>query len=148
MANFVFDKVFGTIMGLIIAGVAFNFYLSIYRKIPSLISFTIFEKRILVYQLLAVSLLTIEGLGIFFYTAWFGFEAEIFDKGSGIVIPAVLNWLLFGFIAVTSFVPGVSAISFVRSWREPSKGQESFINGILILALLVFWTWKVILPSL
>jgi hypothetical protein len=32
--------------------------------------------------------------------------------------------------------------------RDPAKGPESFIIGILILALLSYWTWQVFLRSL
>ena len=140
----------GTIMGLIFAGVAFNLYLNIYQKILSLKSFTVLQKRTLVFQLYAISLFTIVGLGIFFDAIWSDFDTGIFDKSPGIIILGVLNWILLGFIAVTSIFSGVSIISSIRSWnlREPAKEQEAFFTGVIILALLIFWTWNIFLPRL
>ena len=149
MNDFVFS-LGGTVAGLIAGGIIATVYLRLYRQIPSLKSFTALQKRVLVYQLLAMSLWTIAGLGIFFYTLWYGFRIEtLFESPMNIVI-AILNWVFFGFIGITSFFPGVSIIGATRSWnlREPSRGQESFLYGIVILALLLYWTWKVFLPSL
>lgn len=140
----------GTVAGLIAGGVLAIFYLRLYRQIPSLESFTALQKRVLVYQLLAMSFWTIVVLGISLYTLWSGFRLEtLFERPINIVI-AISNWVFFGFIGITSLFPGVSIIGATRSWnlREPSKGQESYLYGVVILALLLYWTWKVFLPSL
>jgi hypothetical protein len=142
----------GTIAGLVGAAILFMIYLRLYRRIPLLESFTNLEKQILNFQLLAISLWTIGGLGFFFYILWSGFKFEILTQGHGNlnIITAFMNWVLFGFVAVTSFFPGVSIVNSLRSWsfRDPAKGRESYIIGVLIIALLSYWTWQVFLPSL
>jgi hypothetical protein len=141
----------GTLVGLIVAGAAFTIYARLFRRIPLLNSFTDLEKQILNFQLLALSLWTIGGLGFFFYILWSGFQFEILAQaGSHLnTIIAFMNWVLFGFIGVTSFFPGVSIISSLRGWslRDPAKGRESFIIGILIIALLSYWTWQMFLSG-
>ncbi len=140
----------GTIVGVVGAGILFTVYLRLYRRIPLLESFTNLEKQILNFQLLAIALWTIGGLGFFFYVLWSGFKFEIMTNGLGIMIIAFVNWVLLGFIAVTSLFPGVSIVGSLRSWnlREPAKGQESLIIGVILIALLSYWTWQVFLPSL
>ena len=142
----------GTTAGFVGAGILFAIYLRLYRRIPLLESFTNLEKQILNFQLLAISLWTIGGLGFFFYILWSGFRFEILTQryGNINIIIGFMNWVLFGFVAVTSFSPGVSIVSSLRSWslRDPAKGRESFIIGVLIIALLSYWTWQVFLPGL
>ena len=125
-------------------------YLRLYRRIPRLESFTNKEKQILVFQLLALSLWTIGALVLLFSTVWSGFSFEMLAQGPGNRIIALMNWVLLGFVAGTSFFPGVSIVSSLRSLsvQDPAKGRESFMIGILILALLSYWTWQVFLPSL
>jgi hypothetical protein len=141
-----------TIAGFVGAGILFTIYLRLYHRIPLLQSFTNLERQILHFQLLALSLWTIGALGYFFYLLWSGFTFEILTQGQGNIslIIAFMNWVLLGFVAVTSFFPGVSIVSSLRSWslRDPAQGRESFIIGVLILALLAYWTWQVFLPSL
>ena len=142
----------GTIAGLVGAGILFTMYSRLYRQIPLLESFTAFEKQILQFQLLAISLWTIGGISFFFYLLWSGFNFEILTEGHGTIsiIIAFMNWVLLGFIAVTSFFPGVSIVGSLRRWnqRDPAQGRESFIIGILLLALLAYWTWQIFLPQL
>jgi hypothetical protein len=140
----------GTIAGLVSAGILFTVYLRLYRRIPLLESFTDLEQQILNFQLLAITLWTIGGLGFFFYVLWSGFKFDILPNGLSNMIIAFVNWVLLGFIAVTSLIPGVSIVGSLRSWnlRDPAKGQESLIIGVLIIALLAYWTWQVFLPSL
>jgi hypothetical protein len=142
----------GTIAGLIVAGILLAIYLRLYRRIPLLVSFTNLEKQILSFQLLAISLWTIGALGFSFYILWTGSNFEILTQGLGNLnmIIAFMNWVFLGFVAVTSFFPGVSIVGSLRSWslRDPAKGRESFIIGVLILALLSYWTWQVFLSGL
>jgi hypothetical protein len=151
MNNLSFNLI-GTLAGSITAGILFTMYLRLFRRIPILESFTGLEKHILNFQLFALSLWTIGALSFYFYLLWSGFNFEAFIKewGNGNLIIAFMNWILFGFIAVASIFPGVSILSSLRSWswREPVKGRESLIIGILIIALLSYWTWRVFLPSL
>ena len=141
----------GTIVGLIGAGALFTVYLRLYRRIPLLDSFTDLEKQTLNFQLLAISLGTIGALGFFISVLWSGFSFETLTQGIGHTngIIAFMNWVLLGFVAVTSIFPGVSIISSNRSWnlRDPAKGRESFLIGALIFALLAYWIWQVILPN-
>jgi hypothetical protein len=77
---------------------------------------------------------------------------EILNQGYGNlnIIIAFMNWVLFGFVAIRSFFPGVSIVGSLRSWsfHDPAKGRESFIIGVLIIALSSYWTWQVFLPNL
>lgn len=143
-------SMFGTVAGLVAVGFITFQYLRIYRRIPSLESFTTSEKNILSFQLLAMLLWTIVGLGIFFYGLWFDNRMETLFKRPINIVIAISNWMFFGFIAATSFFPGVSILSSIRSWNlhDPVKGRDSFLWGIAILALLFYWTWKVFLPNL
>jgi hypothetical protein len=142
----------GTLAGLIGAGILFTIYSRLFRRIPLLVSFTDLEKQILNFQLLAISLWTIGALGFFFYVLWSGSRFETLTQASSPinVIIAFMNWVLLGFIGVTSFFPGVSIIGSLRGWssRDPAKGRESFIIGVLVIALLAYWTWQVFLSSL
>ena len=140
----------GTVAGLVAVGFITFQYLRIYRRIPSLESFTASEKNVLSLQLLAMLLWTIVGSGIFFYVLWFDNKMETLFKGPINIVIAISNWTFFGFIALTSFFPGVSILSSIRSWNlhDPVKGRASFLWGIAILALLLYWTWKVFLPNL
>ena len=142
----------GTIAGLVGAGILFMIYMRLYRRIPLLESFTNLEKQILNIQLLAISLWTIGALGFFVYILWSDLGFEILNQGYGNlnIIIAFMNWVLFGFVAITSFFPGVSIVGSLRSWslHDPAKGRESFIIGVLIIALLSYWTWQVFLPNL
>ena len=142
----------GTIAGLVGAGILFMIYMRLYRRIPLLESFTNLEKQILNFQLLAISLWTIGALGFFVYILWSDLGFEILNQGYGNlnIIIAFMNWVLFGFVAITSFFPGVSIVGSLRSWslHDPAKGRESFIIGVLIIALLSYWTWQVFLPNL
>jgi len=143
-------SLFGTVAGSAVAGFIAMLYLRIYRRIPSFVSFTASEKNVLSFQLLAMSLWTIVGLGIFFYGLWFDNAMEALFKSPFNIIIAISNWMFFGFIAVTSFFPGVSILSSIRSWNlhDPVKGRDSYLWGIAILALLFYWTWKVFIPNL
>jgi hypothetical protein len=94
---------------------------------------------------------TIGALGFFISVLWSGFSFETLTQGIGHTngIIAFMNWVLLGFVAVTSIFPGVSIISSNRSWnlRDPAKGRESFLIGVLIFASLAYWIWQVFLPN-
>ena len=145
-------KLTSTIGSLLCAGLLSMIYLRAYRRIPFLEAFTTSEKRILSFQLLAISLWTILALGYTLYIPWSGFKFEFFTKGPGNIntIIAFVNWILWGFIAITSLFSGVSIVRSIRSWnlRDPAKGRESLVIGILLLSFLLFWTWMIFRPSL
>jgi hypothetical protein len=149
MTNFGMNLV-GTVVGLIGVGFLFKSFLRIYRRIPLLESFTSSEKRILIFQLLAMSLWVIFALGFFIYNLWSGFKFVIFTESPGNIVIAFMNWVFLGFVAATSLFPGVSVVSSTSNWlwRDPVKGRDSLFIGISMLALLFYWTWKIFLPSL
>jgi hypothetical protein len=126
------------------------YYFRLYRRIQALKTFTNSQRRVLIYQLLAISLWTTAAIGLSFYTAWSGFNLDRWFRPPGNIIIAVLNWITLGFVAVTSIVPGVSIVPTLRNWMltEPARGRTSIIIGIVILGLLAYGTWKVLLPGL
>jgi hypothetical protein len=139
--------IFGTFAGLLGFGLLSGIYLKIYRRIPLLESFTAFEKRILAYQLYAISFLTTLGSGYMIYIAWFGFDMENLSilNGTNYIVLMVINWVVLGFVAITSLVPGVSVVNSIRSWglSTPAKGTKSYFIGALILVLLIYSSWNI-----
>src|SRR5574337_672647 len=142
MANITFPLI-GSIFGLAIAALQYPLYWRSYRRIPSLEAFTTSQRRVLTYQILAISLWTTSALGYLFYMLWSGPNWDLLSRPPSNIIITVLNWCFLGFAAVTSIVAGVSILPGLRSWTwiKPARGRDSIITGIVILGLLAYGTW-------
>jgi hypothetical protein len=71
---------------------------------------------------------------------WSGPPA-LFSPPARLIITGI-NWLLMGFIAVTSIVPGVSIIG-LRHGGQPARGRTAIMWGVEMVALLALWTYLV-----
>jgi hypothetical protein len=113
-------------------------------------TFTTEQKRVLAFQLLAISIWTIAAIGLVLYSIWTGLNLSVLFSLSSKRIIAALNWCLLGFVAVTSIVPGVSILTSLRSWTgsEPAKGQNSKLIGAVLLIGLAYWTWTTFMAGL
>ena len=116
-----------------------------YQGPAALTGFSALEIRVLKWQLLTLAVWTLLAAIGSAVAVWLG-QKDLFSPPGSLVI-AVANWLLFGSIAATSIVPGVSIIG-MRNGGVPTRGRLSVIWGVLMLALLAWWTYQTALrPS-
>ncbi len=130
-----------TVIVIIIVALLLRMDLRIYRRISTYKSFSATEQRILIYQLLAVSLWMMLSFGILLYVAWFGSSPEILDTGVGKISLVIIGWIVFGFVGLTSIVARVTFITDRRGRWHPVKGRAAVIGGIIVLGVLVYGTW-------
>jgi Mn2+/Fe2+ NRAMP family transporter len=133
-----------TLVGLAFTAFIAVFYFRWFRRIPTLATFTPDERRILTYQLAAISGWTIAGLSVYFLSVWSSAAFEALTAAPANLIVAAINLALFGFVAATSMVRRVSILTAVRLGGQPSKGRRAMAYGFALLCLLAFATWKVL----
>jgi hypothetical protein len=139
------DTIFNLFVSLVIVFfLAFCYwaYWQWFQGLAALTGFGALEIRVLKWQLLALAVWTLLAVIGSAVALWLG-QQYLFSLPGRLAV-AVANWLLFGSIAATSIVPGVSIIG-MRNGGRPTRGRVSVIWGVLMLAFLAFWTYQTVL---
>ena len=137
---------FATLIALVVAAFVGGICRRWFRRIPSLEAFSPSERRILTYQLTAISLAGMAGLGVFLVSVWSSTAFRVITAYPASLILALLNLAVFGFVAVTSVSRRVSILTVFRIGREPAKGSSALAYGIILLALIAYLAWRATFP--
>jgi hypothetical protein len=146
MLPFAFNA-FATLIALVVAAFVGGIGRRWFRRIPSLEAFSPSERRILTYQLSAISLSGIAGLGVFLFSVWSSTAFEVLTAYPASLLLALPSLALFAFVAVTSIARRVTILTVFRIGREPAKGSPALAYGMILLALIAYGTWNVMFST-